>query len=179
MHKRSPWASGAAKHVNGAGAQKQFVILASRFNQPITRRLVRGAADVLRRAGASSRNIRLLWVPGAFELPVAASHVATRLPRPDAIIAVGTLIRGDTAQYEVIARAVAQGLTQVSVRTGVPVTFGVIVAETAAQAAARSGLPAPRRQARQAGGSICNRGAEAAQAALSVLKLFDRLPGPR
>jgi len=81
---------------------------------------------------------------GAFELPVMAAHVARSRPRPDAIIALGALIRGETPQYEVIARAVAQGLTSVSVTTGIPISFGVIVATTLAQAQARAGLPAPR-----------------------------------
>lgn len=142
---------------------KRFVIVASQFNSPVTRALVRGAMAVLRRAGAMPRDIRLLWVPGSFELPVVAARVANSRPRPDAIIAAGTLIRGETRQYEVIAHAVAQGLTQVSVQSGIPVTLGVVVASTPAQARAR------------AGGAMGNRGAEAARAALSVLRLFDTL----
>ncbi|MBI3020383.1 MAG: 6,7-dimethyl-8-ribityllumazine synthase [Candidatus Omnitrophica bacterium] len=141
---------------------ERFVIIASQFNRSITRALVVGATDVLRRSGASSRNIRLLWVPGAFELPVVASRLAAGRPRPHAIIALGALIRGETLQYEVIAHAVAQGLTEVSVRTGVPVTCGLVVATTFAQAKAR------------AGGASGNRGTEAAMAALDVLQLFDQ-----
>ena len=142
---------------------QRFVIIASEFHPVIARALVRGAAGVLRRAGASSADIRLLWVPGAFELPVAAARVAKSRPRPHAVIAVGTLIRGQTPQYEVIAHAVAQGLSQVAVTSAIPVTFGVIVASTLAQARAR------------AGGAMGNRGEEAALAALAVLRLFDRL----
>ena len=117
----------------------------------------------MRRAGASSADIRLLWVPGAFELPVAAARIAKSRPRPDAVIALGALIRGQTPQYEVIAHAVAQGLSQVAVTAAIPVTFGVIVASTLAQAKAR------------AGGAMGNSGEEAALAALAVLRIFERI----
>jgi 6,7-dimethyl-8-ribityllumazine synthase len=109
----------------------------------------------------------LVWVPGSFELPVAAARLAAASPRPDAIIALGTLIRGETPQYDAIAHAVANGLTHVAVSTGVPVGFGVVVAETLAQARAR------------AGGRLGNRGEEAALAALDLLHLFDRTPRRR
>ena len=138
------------------------MIVASRFHPSISQALVLSACMVLKRHGVSTRQVRLLWVPGAFELPVVTARVAVARPRPDAIIAVGTLIRGQTRQYEVIAQAVAQGLAQVSVQTGIPVTFGVIVASTLAQAKAR------------ADGAQGNRGAEAALAALEVLHVFDR-----
>jgi 6,7-dimethyl-8-ribityllumazine synthase len=161
---------------------KRFVIIASQFHPAIARSLVRGATETLRRHGASRSSIRLLWIPGAFELPVVAARIVKGRPRPHAIIALGALIRGDTPQYEVIAHAVAQGLSQVALQSGIPVTFGVIVAATLAQAKARAGLPAPRkdqhRAARQAGGAMGNRGEEAALAALAVLHLFDRkFPG--
>ena len=142
---------------------KRFVLIASQFNQPITRSLVRGALETLRGAGASDRQIKILWVPGAFELPVVAARIAAARPRPDAIIALGAILRGETSQYKVLAHAVAQGLSQVAVTAVVPVSFGVIVAETAAQARAR------------AGGRMGNRGAEAAHAALAVLSLFRRM----
>ena len=145
------------------GRGKRFVLIASQFNQPITRALVRGATAVLRQAGAADRNIRLLWVPGAFELPVVAAKVAAARPKPHAIIALGAILRGETVQYTVLAHAVAQGLSQVAVHAVMPVTFGIVVAETAAQANAR------------AGGAAGNRGAEAALAALGVLSLFERV----
>ena len=137
---------------------KQVVLIASRFHPAIARALVRGATTVLSHAGVRPSRIRLLWAPGAFELPVIAARVARR--RPQAIITLGALIRGDTPQYEVLAHAAAQGLVRVAVETGIPVTFGVIVATTLAEAKAR------------AGGSMGNRGAEAAAAALEVLKLL-------
>jgi len=138
---------------------KRVVLIASQFHPSIGRALVRGATTVLSRAGVSRVRVRLLWVPGAFELPVIAARVARSRPQPHAVIALGALVRGDTPQYEVLAHAVANGLTRVAVETGVPVTFGVIVATTLAQAKAR------------AGGSMGNRGAEAAEAALEVMRL--------
>ena len=142
------------------GRGKRFVILASQFHEPLSRALIDGAIRTLRRHGASKGAIRVVWVPGAFELPVVAARLVRRRPRPDAVIALGALIKGDTPQYAVLANAAAAGLTEVSVRTGIPVTFGVIVADTLAQARAR------------AGGSKGNRGREAALAALAVLKLL-------
>jgi len=149
--------------VNGRWRTRRFAIIASQFNASISEALVQGAAETLRRAGVPHRNVRLLWVPGAFELPVVATRLAESRRAPDAIIAVGALIRGATPQYEVLAHAVAQGLSQVSVKTGVPVTFGIIVATTVAQARAR------------AGGAMGHRGSEAARAALDVLQLFEKL----
>ncbi len=142
---------------------RHFVIVASQFHVSIAKALVQGAVDVLRRAGVSSTGIRLLWVPGAFEIPVVAARAAEAHPRPHAIIALGALIRGETVQYEVLAHAVTGGLTALSVSTGIPVTNGIIVSNTLAQARAR------------AGGPMGNRGAEAATAAVSLLQLFDAL----
>ena len=153
---------GARRHA-GEAAHKRFVIVASQFNPSITRALVRGATGVLHRAGVPSRQIRLVWVPGAFELPVVAARLAAGRPRPHAIIALGAILRGQTPQYAVLGHAVAQSLSQVAVSTLIPVTFGVIVATSLAQARAR------------VGGTTGNRGAEAALAALAVLRLFDRL----
>ena len=158
---------------------KRFILLVSQFHPALSRSLVRGATEALRRAGASSRAIRVIDVPGAFELSVVAAHAARSRPRPHAIIALGVLIRGQTPQYEVLAHAVAEGLTHVSVTTGVPVTFGVIVAETMAQARARAN-PVRWRRYRKRGqlahgaGSSGNRGEEAALAALGVLRMFEK-----
>ena len=149
--------------VNHRHRPKRFVILASAFNDSITRPLATGASETLQRAGVAIRHIQVLWVPGAFELPVIAARVAQGRNAPTAIIAVGALIRGQTSQYQVLAHAVAEGLAQVSVKTGVPVTFGIIVAETVAQARAR------------AGGAMGNRGTEAALAALATLRLLDTM----
>jgi 6,7-dimethyl-8-ribityllumazine synthase len=140
----------------------RFVLLASQFHPALGHLLIHGARGVLRRAGVPERRIRVVWVPGSFELPMAAAAIAMRRPRPHAIIALGALIRGQTAQYEVLAQAVIHGLMQVALQYRLPVTCGVIVAQTLAQARAR------------AGGSIGNRGAEAAKAALDLVPLFTR-----
>ena len=145
-----------------AARGKRFALVASSFHPDLSRALVRGATHALARAGVRPERIRLMWAPGAFELPVLAAWLARRRPRPDAIVALGCLIRGETAQYEVIAHAVAQGLCQVGVEAAMPVTFGVVVADTLAQAKAR------------AGGAHGNRGEEAAEAALAMLRLFER-----
>jgi 6,7-dimethyl-8-ribityllumazine synthase len=137
------------------------VILAAEFHPAIAQALVQGATETLRGHGVLARNLSVLWVPGAFELPVVAARVAAARPRPDAIIALGAVIRGQTPQYQVIANAAAQGLSHIALTHRLPVTFGVVVAETLAQARSR------------AGGSQGNRGAEAARAALEVLRLFE------
>ena len=146
-------------------AVPRVVLVVSQFHPAIARSLVRAASDVLRRGGVSS--IELCSVPGAFELPVVAARCARTTPRPQAIVALGALIQGDTPQYAVLAHTVAHGLTSVALTSGVPVTFGLIVATTLAQAKARAGL-----SKRRAGGSVGNRGAEAARAALDVIQIF-------
>ena len=143
--------------------RKRFTILAAHFYPDITHALVQGAVRVLEQHGVPRRQIQEVDVPGTFELPLVASRVAQHRPRPHAIIAVGALVRGDTPQYEVIAHAVGQGLMRVALEAGIPVTFGVIIATTLAQAHAR------------AGGALGNRGAEAAQAAVELVRLFETL----
>ena len=143
-----------------ARKRPRIVIVASRFNEPITQALVRGARRQARRAGFTDGAIGEVWVPGAFELPLAASVAAARAP--EMIVAVGCLIKGQTPQYEAIGHAVANGLMQVSVTHRVPVGFGVIIAESVAQAQAR------------AGGTRGNRGEEAASAALAMRALTRR-----
>ena len=174
-----------AAATRAAARGKRFALVASGFHPALSRALVRGASRALSRAGVPSDRIRVLWAPGAFELPVLAAWLARRRPRPDAIVALGCLIRGETAQYEVIAHAVAQGLCQVGVEAAMPVTFGIVVAETLAQAKARAGLGLRprhglRRPRRGRGGParpgaiVTNRGEEAAEAALAMLRLFER-----
>ncbi len=145
-----------------AGRQAWFVCVASRFNTPITQRLVEGARQALAQHGVPRSRIRVVWVPGAFELPVAAAWVAQAL-RPRGMIAVGCLIKGQTPQYAVLGQAVAGELARVSVRWQVPVGFGVIIAESFAQARAR------------ASGGVGNRGREAALAVLEMVALKAQL----
>ncbi len=128
--------------------------------------LVEGALEALKRHTASLKEVgvrltqsHVVWVPGAFELPLAAATAAKRL-RPELIVAVGCLIKGQTPQYMAIGHAVINGLCDVSVRTGVPVGLGVIIADSVAQAKER------------AGGDRGNRGADAVQAAVEMVRVL-------
>ena len=151
------------RHTSTALKDVRIAVIAAGFHGPLGRALVKGASETLRRGGIRQANLRVIWVPGAFELPAAAARVIRSRPRPHAVVAVGALVKGDTLQYDILAHAVAQGLTHLSVTTGVPVTCGVIVADTLAQARAR------------ADGTIGHRGEEAARAALEMVTLFERL----
>ena len=136
----------------GAG---RFAVVAARFNEPITKRLVDGAVHALGAAGVGTNAVDVFWIPGSFELPQAASHLAdTR--RYAGIVCLGVVIRGQTPHFEHVAREAATGIREVALRTGVPVTFGVITALSEAQAWDR------------AGGEVGNRGEEAAEAALEM-----------
>jgi 6,7-dimethyl-8-ribityllumazine synthase len=133
----------------------RFAIIAARFNERITQRLVAGALGALRAARLAPDAIEVHWVPGSFELPQAAGHLAAT-GRFAGIVCVGVIIRGQTPHFEYIAREAASGIRQVALESGVPATFGVITALTEEQAWAR------------AGGEVGNRGEEAAEAALQM-----------
>lgn len=141
---------------------KRFTIVASRFNHFIVDRLVEGAIDALVRHGASSSNLTVVRVPGAWELPLATARIA-QLGRVDAIIAVGSLIRGATVHFDYLAAEVTKGLAQISLNTGVPVIFGVLTTDTIEQAIERAGTKAG------------NKGFEAALAAVELVSLADAL----
>jgi 6,7-dimethyl-8-ribityllumazine synthase len=141
-------------------------IVASRFHEGITGRLVDGARAALLRHGVRGTDVRVVWVPGAFELPQAAARLAARAD-VDALVCVGCVIRGETPHFDYVAGEAARGISAVGRATGVPTTFGLITANTLAQAEAR------------AGGAVGNRGEEAALAALELLALFAGLDGGR
>jgi 6,7-dimethyl-8-ribityllumazine synthase len=141
-------------------------IVASRFHEAITERLVEGARVALLRHGVRADDVRVVWVPGAFELPQAAAHLAGS-GAADALVCVGCVIRGETPHFEYVAGEAARGISEVGRSSGVPTTFGVITADTREQAEAR------------AGGAVGNRGEEAALAALELLALFAELRGGR
>lgn len=143
----------------------RFAILTSRFNEQITRGLRDGAHDALIEAGADSSSIEELEVPGAFELPQAA-RCAAETGRFDAIICLGCVIRGETAHFEYISSAAANGIMAAAGDTGVPMAFGVLTTDTVQQAHARS---APGRD---------NKGREAAAAAIEMATVFRRLGRP-
>jgi 6,7-dimethyl-8-ribityllumazine synthase len=141
----------------------RFALVVSRFNDFITRPLLAGAEDVLRRHGVAEADIDVVWVPGAWELPVVAQRLATS-GRYDALVALGAVIRGSTAHFEHVAGQCAAGLAKVALATGVPVAFGVLTTETIEQAIERAGTKAG------------NKGAEAALGALETAALLRALP---
>lgn len=138
-------------------------VIAARFNERVTDKLLAGAVTALQDAGATHETFR---VPGSFELPPAA-RAAARTRRFDAVVPLGCLIRGETPHFEFIAEAVAHGLMRLALEEDVPVVFGVLTCETLAQALDR------------AGGAEGNKGAEAAQAALEALALRQALGAKR
>ena len=116
-------------------------IIASRFNEIIVNKLFNGAIDGLVRHGVQEENITAAWVPGAFEIPVAARKMAESKSY-DAIICVGAVIRGDTSHYDLVCSEVAKGIAQVELSSGIPVMFGVVTTENIEQAIARAGSKA-------------------------------------
>ena len=116
-------------------------IVASRFNEIIVRKLLDGAVDGLVRHGMDAENITAAWVPGAFEIPAAAAALA-KSGKYDAVICVGSVIRGDTTHYDYVCNEVSKGIAQISLSTGIPVLFGVLTTENIEQALARAGSKA-------------------------------------
>lgn len=133
----------------------KFAIAVSDFNSEITSRLLEGALSVLKEA-------KVVHVPGTYEIPLAVKKLALS-KKYDAIIALGCVIRGETIHFEVICRTTADSLQKISLETGVPVTSGIVMAESEEQAKARCG------------GKVANRGSEAAQAALEMLNTLREL----
>ena len=144
------------------GKGRRFAVVASRFNEEITRKLVEGAMDALDRHGVPAENVDLVWVPGAWELPAAARRLLA-MDRYDALIALGAVIRGETPHFDYVAGEASRGLAQAGAEYDRPIGFGVLTCDDAAQARAR------------AGGSHGNKGWDAAMAALEMADLFDRL----
>jgi len=117
---------------------KKFGIIASRFNDFITKELIAGCQDTLIRHGAGDSDLTVVWVPGAFEIPVLAQKMA-KSKSYDAVICLGTIIRGSTPHFDFIASEAAKGIAKVSLDSGIPVIFGVITADTIEQAVERAG----------------------------------------
>jgi 6,7-dimethyl-8-ribityllumazine synthase len=141
-----------------SGLGKRFAIVVSRFNAFITERLLLSAIDGLVRSGVKKKDIELVRVPGAFEIPLAARKLA-ETKKYDAVICLGCLLRGDTAHYDVIVNEVTRGIGQSAQETGVPHAFGVLTCETLEQAIDRAGL------------KMGNKGFEAALAAVEMASL--------
>jgi 6,7-dimethyl-8-ribityllumazine synthase len=148
-----------------SGAGLRVAVVASRFNDTITQRLVEGATDGLRRHGVDPESVDLAWAPGAFELPFVAARLA-RTGRYDAVITLGAVIRGATGHYDFVAGQCAAGVQRASLDTDVPIVFGVLTTDTIEQAVERSGTKAG------------NKGFEAAITAIEMANLLSTLPKP-
>jgi 6,7-dimethyl-8-ribityllumazine synthase len=140
----------------------RFAIVASRFNDLVVDSLIRGAVDALLRHGANEKQVEIIRVPGAFDLPFVVRRVATS-KRYDAVVALGAVIRGATPHFDYVAGQCAAGLARVSEETGVPVAFGVLTTDTIEQALERAGTKAG------------NKGADAAVVALELANLLRRM----
>ena len=144
------------------GAGKRFAIIASRFNEEITSKLVEGAKDALTRHGAAPDDTDVVWVPGAWELPGAARRLLAT-ERYDALVAVGAVIRGETPHFDYVAGEASRGLAQAGADFDRPIGFGLLTCDTMRQAEER------------AGGAHGNKGWDAALAALEMVDLFSRI----
>jgi 6,7-dimethyl-8-ribityllumazine synthase len=142
-----------------------LVIVAGRFNDAITKPLLEGALDGLREHGLDPADVPVVWVPGAYEIPLVAQRLAGS-GDVDAVICLGAVIRGGTPHFEYVAGQCAAGVTRVALDTGVPVIFGVLTTDDVDQAMER------------AGGSEGNKGREAALTAIEMVDLLRQLPGP-
>jgi len=149
-------------HLNGQGFR--FAIVASRWNDFISSRLVEGALDALERLGVDEKNVEVFRVPGAFEIPLLALRLAES-EKFDAIICIGTIIRGQTPHFEYIAGEVTRGIGEAGLQTGVPVVYGVVTADTVDQAIDRAGV------------KLGNKGFEAATTAVELVNLYKAVKG--
>src|SRR3979411_421714 len=144
---------------------RAFAVVVARFNDFVTSKLLEGAVDMLSRLGAAESDITVAWVPGAYEIPLAASKLAGS-GKYAAVICLGTVIRGETPHFDFVAGQCASGIAAVALETGVPVIMGVLTTETLDQAINR------------AGGKMGNKGAEAAAAAVEMADLAEQLAKP-
>lgn len=143
--------------MNAAGFR--FAIIASRWNDFLTSRLIDGALDALERLGADAKAVELYRVPGSFEIPLLARKVAGA-GKFDAVICLGTIIRGDTPHFEYVAGEATKGIAQAGMETGLPVVYGIVTADTLEQAIDRAGVKAG------------NKGFDAAMSAVELVNLY-------
>jgi len=144
----------------------RFAIVASRWNDFLTSKLIDGAVDALESHGAAESDVEIFKVPGSFELPLTSLKLAES-GRFDAVIAIGVVIRGETPHFEYVAGEAAKGIGQAGMQTGIPVMFGVVTADTLDQAINRSGVKAG------------NKGYEAAISAVEVVNLYREMSSDR
>ena len=147
-------------YISGKGLK--FGIVAARFNEFIVSKLVGGALDTLHRQETADHDIDVAWVPGAFEIPLAAKKMAES-GKYDAVLCLGAVIRGSTTHYDYVCNEVSKGVAQVGLQTGVPTIFGVVTTENIEQAIERAGTKAG------------NKGADAAMAAMEMASLLGKL----
>ena len=145
-----------------SGEGLKIGIIASRFNEFITSKLVRGAEDCLKRHGVADDDMSVAWVPGAFEIPVIAKRMASS-GKYDAVICVGAVIRGATSHYDYVCSEVSKGIAAVSLETGIPVLFGILTTDTIEQAIERAGTKAG------------NKGTDCAMSALEMVNLIKNI----
>ncbi len=143
---------------NLIGKGMKIAMVGARFNEFIVSKLISGAEDTLLRLGVDENDITLAWVPGAFEIPMIAQQLA-KTGKYDAVIALGTVIRGSTSHYDLVCAEVTKGIAQASLKTEVPVIFGVVTTDTIEQAIERAGTKAG------------NKGADAAISAIEMVNL--------
>jgi len=141
---------------------KKFAIVASRFNEFITGKLISGAQDMLKRHGASDEDISVYWVPGAFEIPAVAKKIADS-KKVDGIICLGCIIRGATPHFDYVAAEVSKGVSLVGLNGTVPVVFGILTTESIEQAIERAGTKAG------------NKGADAAISTIEMVNLYSQI----
>ena len=156
--------SDGTNHIEGnlSAAGRSFGIVASRFNDFIVRRLLDGALDAIGRHGGDLASVDVIWVPGSFEIPVAAKRLALS-GRYDAVVCLGAVIRGATAHFDYVANGAASGISSVALEANLPVIFGVITTETIEQAVERAGT------------KLGNKGFEAAVTAIEMADLMPRI----
>ena len=147
-------------YISGKGLK--FGIVAARFNEFIVSKLVGGALDTLHRHETADSDIDVAWVPGAFEIPIAAKKMAES-GKYDAVLCLGAVIRGSTTHSDYVCNEVSKGVAQVGLQTGVPTIFGVVTTENIEQAIERAGTKAG------------NKGADAAMAAMEMASLLGKL----
>lgn len=170
-----------------SAATHRVAIVVSRFNEFVTSKLLGGAVGCLVRHGCNEDDITCVYVPGAFEIPLAAKRLAES-GQFDAIICLGCVIRGETPHFDYVAGEAARGIAQVALTTGVPTIFGVITADTVEQALERAapieendrkGTESLARTSKLSAPAPCNKGVEAALSAIEMVNVFKKLPGRR
>lgn len=145
-----------------ANENDRFCIVISRFNDFIGSKLLDGALDTFKRLGVKDENIDVVWVPGAFEIPLTASYAA-KSKKYDAILALGAIIKGSTSHYDYVCAELSKGIAHVSMETGVPVLFGVLTTDNIEQAVERAGTKAG------------NKGAQCAQSAIETVNVIRKI----